>query len=96
LAIPITPRTEIFSTGTMYAYDGSNGIVIHRGDATTTQRTFRLNLSSLQVETLGTPPYGHGTPTIGNRMDIVTTVDGLKYLYIMRHSSQEMWRTLIF
>ena len=31
-----------------------------------------------------------------NRMEIVQTSDGLKYLYIMRHSSTEMWRALIF
>jgi hypothetical protein len=96
LAINITPHTETFTTGTMYAYDGYNGIVIHRGDATTTLRTFRLNVNTLQVEAMGTPPYAHGTPSIGNRMAVIETVDGLNYLYIMRHGGQEMWRTLLF
>lgn len=96
LAINITPHTETFTTGTMYSYDGSNGIVIHRGDATTTLRTFRLDVNTLQVETLGTPPYAHGTPSIGSRMAVIETVDGLKYLYVMRHGGQEMWRTLLF
>lgn len=96
LAINTSPHTEIFTTGTMYTYDGSNGIIIHRGDAIATMRNFRMDLTTMQVETLGMPPYGHGTPTIGNRMDVVTTVDGLNYLYIMRHTGQEMWRTLLF
>ena len=30
------------------------------------------------------------------RMEIVTTVDGLKYLYMMRHTGTEMWRTMLF
>jgi hypothetical protein len=43
-----------------------------------------------------TTPYAHGSAVIGNRMEIVTTADGLKYLYIMRHNGAEMWRTLRF
>jgi hypothetical protein len=37
-----------------------------------------------------------GAAIIGNRMEIIKTDDGLQYLYIMRHSAQEMWRTLLF
>jgi hypothetical protein len=96
LALNMSPHTEIFTTGTMYTYDGNNGLIIHRGDTTSTMRTFRLDLTTTQVEGLGTPPYAHGTPSIGNRMEVVTTVDGLNYLYIMRHGGQEMWRTLLF
>jgi hypothetical protein len=36
------------------------------------------------------------TAIIGNRMEIITTTDGLKYLYVMRHTATEMWRTLVF
>ena len=96
LAVNTSPHTDVFTTGTMYTYDGSNGLIIHRGDAATTLRTFRMDLTTMQVETLGMPPYNHSTPTIGNRIDVVTTVDGLVYLYIMRHTGQEMWRTIIF
>ncbi len=48
------------------------------------------------VEPFGQIPYGMSTAVTGNRMEIVQTSDGLKYLYIMRHSSTEMWRALIF
>jgi hypothetical protein len=96
LAINTQPHTEIFTTGSMYAYDGGDNIIIHRGDAVATMRTLALNINSFQVDVVGMPPYAHGTPLIGNRMEIVTTADGLDYLYIMRHSGQEMWRTLLF
>ena len=96
LGINSQPKTEIFTTGTMYAYDGADGIIIHRGDAAATLRTFRLDTNTMEVETLGMPPYAHGTPLIGSRMEVLGTADGLKYLYVMRHSGQEMWRTLLF
>ncbi len=96
LAINTQPHTEIFTTGSMYVYDGGDNIIIHRGDAVATMRTLALNINSFQVDVVGMPPYAHGTPLIGNRMEIVTTADGLDYLYIMRHSGQEMWRTLLF
>jgi hypothetical protein len=94
LSIYIQPQTEIFTTGCMYSYDGVNNIVIHRGDAAATQRTFVLDVNKLTVNNIGQPPYNHSTPIIGNRMEVLTTVDGLKYVYIMRHTGQEMWRTL--
>ena len=96
LAVNSAPHSETFTTGTMYAYDGNNTIIIHRGDATNTMRTFGMNINTLQVDTMGMPPYAHGTSVIGNRMEVVTTVDNLNYLYIMRHTGQEMWRTLLF
>lgn len=96
LAINIQPKAEIFTTGTMYAYDGTDGLIVHRGDAAATLRTLRLNINTMEVETLGTPPYNHSTPIIGSRMEVLTTADGLKYLYIMRHTAAEMWRTLLF
>lgn len=43
-----------------------------------------------------TPPYGMSTAISGNRMEIIQTEDGLRYLYLMRHSGTEMWRTLLF
>ena len=96
LAINTQPHTEIFTTGTMYAYDGADTIIIHRGDAVATMRTFIFNVNTLVCHSGPIPPYNHGAPTIGNRMEIITTVDGLKYLYLMRHTGQEMWRVLLF
>lgn len=90
----IHPQTEIYTTGCMYTYDGSDGIIIHRGDATTTFRTFVLDVNTLAIKNIGTPPYGHSTPILGNRMEIIVTSDGLKYIYLMRHTGQEMWRVL--
>jgi len=41
-------------------------------------------------------PYVAPTAVLGNRMEIYTTQDGLKYLWLNRASFQECYRTLIF
>jgi hypothetical protein len=83
---------EQLSTGTMYAYDGIDRIYY---TVNNTARVFYYDIVKNQINPFGTTPYSQGTITISNKMEIVTTSDGLSYLYIMRHGSTEMWRTLI-
>lgn len=89
----ITPITATLTTGSMYAYDGGD-VYYFTKDAT--GRVYALNLDTFKVDAATTTPYAHGTAIIGNRMEVVSTADGLKYLYVMRHTGQEMWRTLKF
>jgi hypothetical protein len=89
----ITPITTTLTTGSMYAYDGVDSYYFTK-DAT--NRIYQLDLSKFQVETAASIPYAHGTATLSNKFEIVKTVDGLTYLYVMRHTGQEMWRTLKF
>jgi hypothetical protein len=88
-----TPQTVTLTFGSMFVYDGADTYFFTK-DAT--GRVYSLDLQTFQVNGETTTPYAHGTALIGNRMEIVTTADGLKYLYIMRHSGAEMWRTLRF
>ena len=90
----VTPQTETMTTGTMYNYDGEDRLFFTPATATNS-RVFVLNVNTLKVDCIGQPPYGHGAAILGNRMELVTTVDGYEYLYIMRHTAQEMWRTLL-
>lgn len=89
----ITPITTTVTTGSMYTYDGGDYYYFTK-DAT--NRIYTLDLSKFKVDIAGSIPYAHGTATIGNRFEIVKTTDDLTYMYIMRHSGQEMWRTLKF
>lgn len=89
----ISPQTEIFTTGSMYAYDGVDRIYIN---VIVTNRIAYFDISKGEIVNSGTIPYGHSTAILGNRMEIVSTSDGLKFLYVMRESGQEMWRTLLF
>ena len=84
---------ETFGSGTMFAYDGKDRIYY---TVTTTGRVFYYDIKKNQINPYGVIPYGMSTAILSNRMEIVTTADGLQYLYIMRHSGTEMWRTLIY
>lgn len=92
------PQFETNTTGAMYVYDGADRIYINQSTSLggVTGRLVYYDIPTNTVHNAGIIPYGHSTAVSGNRMEIVQTADGLKYLYIMRHSGQEMWRTLLF
>jgi hypothetical protein len=91
--ITYVPYGETLSTGSMYVYDGGDRIYFTK-DAT--GRVYYFDITKNIVVPSTTIPYGMGSAIIGNRIEIIQTEDGLKYLYIMRHSSQEFWRTLLY
>lgn len=82
-----------FTTGSMYAYDGVDRVYMNVNNSSYLQY---FDVAKRESVNSGTIPYGHGTAALGNRMEIIDTADGLKFLYVMRHGGQEMWRTLLF
>lgn len=91
----MTPQTELFTIGTQWAYDNKDRIYFSNA-AVVSSRYGYIDLEKREVIPSGQTPYAHGAGVQGNRMDILETVDGLKYLYVMRQSGSEYWRTLIF
>jgi len=89
----IGPQTEVFNTGTMTAYDGADTLYIHKDNS---GRIFAINVNNMAVSGAVQLTDLHGAVVLGNRMEIITTTDGLKYLYIIQHSGTKMWRALIF
>ena len=87
------PLTETLTTGSMYVYDQVDRIYFTKEAL---GRIMYYDLVKNVVVPSTTIPYGMSTAISGNRMEIIDTADGLKYLYIMRHSAQEMWRVLIY
>jgi hypothetical protein len=87
------PITTTFTTGSMFTYDGANSYFATKES---TGRIYELDLTKFIWNAATTTPYAHGTAALGNRMEVVSTTDGLEYLYVMRHTGQEMWRTLKF
>jgi hypothetical protein len=90
--IQTAPQAEIQALGTQWAYDNKDRIYCGGMGS----RVFYLDLLTREVIAAGQSPYGHGAGVQGNRMEIAETVDGLKFLYIMRHTGTEFYRTLIF
>jgi hypothetical protein len=77
----------------MYAYDGANRIYFTKD---VTQRCYYLDVNTQWIHGAGVVPYTAGTAGIGNKMEIFTTVDGLKYMWINRQQQQEHFRQLLF
>lgn len=91
------PQFETMTTGAMYCYDGADRIYVHLSTPLgMSGRLMYYDLAKNIMVPASTIPYGHSTLVSGNRMEIIQTVDGLKYLYVMRHSAQEMWRILLW
>jgi hypothetical protein len=88
-----TPSFEPANTGFMTAYDGVDRIYF---TVQTTQRVYYLDIESNVIHSAGMYPYVAGTATVGNRMEIFQTQDGLKYLWLNRHSFQECFRQLLW
>lgn len=91
--IATSPTTETMTTGSMAAYDGVDRIYFHKDG---TQRLYYLDVNTLQVHGASMYPYAAPTAIIGNRMEIFTTKDGLKYLWLNRASFAECFRCLLF
>lgn len=88
-----SPATETLTTGTMTAYDGMDRIFFHK-DAT--QRVYSLDVVTGKINGGSMYPYVAPTAVLGNRMEIFTTKDGLKYMWLNRSSNAECFRCLIF
>jgi hypothetical protein len=95
LNLTLNPWTEMETLGSQWSYDGGDYIYWSGANATSS-RIFRINMATLTVEGGGQTPYAHGAGVQGNRMEIVITADGLKYLYLMRSTGSEFWRTLLW
>ena len=89
-----TPNFEALQTGAMYAYDGGDRVYF---TPQITQRVYYLDIDKMQIHGASQFPYVQSaSPIIGNRMEIFTTADGLKYLWLNRHQNQECFKLLLF
>lgn len=93
LYVHSTPFSETLTTGSWYAYDGGDKLWFTK-DAT--QRVYCIDVNTGIVYGGGVFPYTAGTAIIGNKMEIFTTADRLKYLWLNRHNNLEHFRGLLF
>jgi len=87
------PSSETFTSGTMTAYDGDDRIYIQRDS---TGRVLYYDFNDNNLYSYNTVPFGMSTATQGNKMSITKTEDGVKFLYIPRHTGSEFWRSLLW
>lgn len=91
--ISTSPISETLNTGTMCAYDGGDRVYFTKE---ATLRLYYLDLNTLKIQGAGQAPYIAGTAIVGNRMEIFETEERLKYLWMNRHSAQDVFRQWLF
>lgn len=91
--VTTSPQTETFTSGTMWAYDQQDRIYFTKD---LTNRCYYLDLNTNWIYGAGLFPYLAGATGIGNKMEVFTTADGLKYLWLVRQQQVEAFRQLIF
>lgn len=87
------PNADLYSIGTMAAYDGDDRVYFHQ---TQSSRLHYYDFKDNNVYTHGIIPYAMSTATIGTKLCISETEDGVKFLYIPRHSATEFWRVMLW
>jgi hypothetical protein len=91
--VQTSPQTETYTSGTMWAYDQADRIYFTKD---VTNRCYYIDLNTNWIYGAGVFPYLVGVQGIGNKLEVLTTVDGLKYLWLVRQQQIETYRQLIF
>jgi hypothetical protein len=88
-----TPSADLYAVGTMAAYDGDDRVYFHQ---TQSGRIFYYDVNENHTYPAGIVPYAMSTASLGSRLAISKTPDGLKFLYLPRHSASEFWRVMLW
>jgi hypothetical protein len=89
----VSPFNETLGSGSQYCYDGVDRIYFTKD---VTNRVYYLDTETNMIHGAGIIPYLAGTAGLGNLMEVITTVDGLKYIWVVRKANVETFRTLAF
>jgi len=88
--------SEIWQTGSVYAYDGSDTIYLTRTSSGGVSRVLAYNLNTQQIQGIGTTTMLTQTVTTGNIMEIIKDVSGNKFLYLLQGSGNQLTRALVW
>ena len=92
-----SPQSETLNTGTSYAYDGADMCYFTVGIASDFIYIYSLNLVTDSVDgAFQTTTLQGGTAHIGNLMEVVTSDDGGKFLFIGVNTSKLMYKASIY
>ena len=88
VGVYVAGASETLSTGAQVAYDGQDSLMYIKES---TNRIYLVNLNTFVAEPAGVLPYGGISNANGNRMEVINSVEGPQYLYVLKPS--EFWRT---
>lgn len=93
---PFSPQSVTFSTGTWYAYDGVDTLYIGVGVGSSIARIYALNVNTAKIVAMGQTVQLGGNVHIGNFMEVLSSPDGVQYLYVLGNTSTAMSRAMVF
>jgi hypothetical protein len=96
LAPHIRGLSELWNTGSVYAYDGADTIYLTRTTSTAVSRVFAYNLNTQQIQGIGTTTMLTQTATTGNIMEVIKDSSGNKFLYLLQGSGTQLSRALVW
>lgn len=92
-----SPQAELFTTGSSYAYDGTDSIYMSRSVASNPIRIFRYDITNNAFNGLATTTWSQNAVHVGNFLEIMDSPDGtLSYLYTIQNTGTLMSRALLF
>ena len=91
-----SPQSEVFNTGSSYAYDGADTFYYSIGVASDFIYVGAIDLKTMRVDGGFQTTVLQGTAHIGNLMEVVTSDDGGKFLFLGVNTSRLMYKTLIY
>jgi hypothetical protein len=89
-------QNEGYTTGTSYTYDGVDTLYFSRSAVGQPIRIFKYNIENNTFRGGTTTTFLQGTAHVGNLMEILSTTDGLEYIYCLQNTGTLMARALLF
>ena len=91
-----SPQSELFNTGSSYCYDGADLLYLLVSFANDFIYIFSLNVGTRQLDGAFQTTTLQGSIHIGNYMEVVTSDDGGKFLFVGVNNSRLMYKTFIY
>jgi len=93
----VSPQNDGLTTGSSYAYDGTDSIILSRSVTSGPVRIFKFNISTNRVVGLATTTVLQNGVHVGNFLEIVDSpTTGFSYLYSLQNSGTLLSRALLF
>jgi hypothetical protein len=96
IAPHIRGLSELWTTGSVHAYDGADTIYLTRTASGAVVRVFAYNINTQQLQGIGTTTMLSGTPSTGNLMEVIKDASGNKFLYILQETGTQLTRALVW
>ena len=91
---PTSPQGELFTTGSSYAYDGADTILLSRSALGASIMIMALDLKTMRMSTKMSTAFLQGTVHVGNFMEVAGGNN--EFVYVLANTGTVFARALLF